>query len=83
MRDLRTSVADRVLVSHRHTRRRANNFEGHGVAFFERGTIYVGDFFGGMMHGVGTYTWPVAPPFTPPYTALGMPSRGLRSKLKK
>ena len=76
MRDLRTSFADRVLVSHRYTRRRANNFEGHGVAFFERGTIYVGDFFGGMMHGVGTYTWPDGTKFVGEFTRNTITGKG-------
>jgi len=76
MHNLRTSFADRVLVSHRCTRRRANTFEGHGVAFFERGTIYVGDFFNGMMHGIGTYTWPDETKFIGEFTHNTITGKG-------
>lgn len=61
---LQSSLADLVIINYEGGRDVDNVFEGHGVATFQGGPSYAGDFCRGMMEGVGVYTWADGTTFT-------------------
>ena len=73
---LQASLADLVIVDYEGGRDLENRFDGHGIATFEGGPTYAGDFRGGLMDGNGVYKWTDGTTFTGEFRRNTITGRG-------